>query len=562
MRGTWLVVAWGAVVACALVHTSSLDANDRSVRVIELAAAPVWSPGTPYTSARTTLTLSGAALVAAWGDDRGLLAEVVHRGPTLPDHRAIGWSTTGVWVVDTATGQPVQRVRWPSTMTERHQPAYVAVDPTGRWIAAGDDFGDVTLGGLDGSDFAPLTRDAARASHVPRRLFFSPDGARLATSDGVWETTTRRALVPLRADQELVAVDPTCTRAVATTVVDRLRTEGPGSGCGFVRTFHDVFVTAAEALDLTAGTATALPLGAVSETVTGLHPPTLPTDEVVAMHPVDDVDLDARGDLAVVDANGAWQIGDREARRVALAPPMHAPTALHFTDDGLVARAANDGSARTITVTVPLVGDGRRALVDGIQSRPNRHGAVVVRDSDRGWSLWDLRGMTRVRALPDTGPLGLDANDQALVSEDGDVVLRDEAPGQHVFLVAEGSRWRRVTVPAAQPPVWMWELARDGRHVAFVDGATMRVVALRDGRVRADVPVEGNWDTLALSDERVAVGDDRGRVRVLDLDGVERARIDLSGRFDHATAMAFRPDGGALAVGTARGRVFVFRWVP
>lgn len=562
MRGSWLVVAWAVVAGCARTHVRSVDANRRCVRVVELAEAWVPSPGAPYTAGRTSLTVSGATLVAEWGDDRGRLADAARRGPALSGHRAIFWSHTSMWIVDTATEQPLQGFRWPAAMTGRGAPEHLVVDPSERWVAAEDASGVVTLGPIDGSAFAALPQDPQASARSPRRLHVSPDGARLAGRAGVWEVSSRRALVALRSDQALLTVDPSVARAVVTTVTARETTEGPGRGCGLVRTAREEVVTSAAMHDLTAGTSSPLPLGAVSETVTSLRPPVLAANEFVAGHPVRDVDLGAHDDLAVVDDDGAWRIDAREARRVALAPPTRRVSALRFTDDGLMARAAIDGAVRTIVATVSLGGGAGRALVDGIQSMPNRAGVVVVRDDDRAWSLWDLRRVTRVRALPDPGRLGLEALDQAMVGDDGSVVLRDEAPGQHAFLVGDGAGWRRVSVAAAQPMIAQWALRRDARHVAYVDGQRVNVVDLRDGRVWLRAEADGGCDALAMGDGRVAIGDGRGRVRVLDLDGVERARIDLSGRFDRATALAFRPDGGALAVGTARGRVFVFRWVP
>lgn len=532
------------------------DAHERHVRVIELQGSPTEGTGGPCTAGRTALPAAGLSLVAEWGDDRGRLAETAWQGPTLPDHRALLWSRASVWVVDTASGQPVRGFRWPASMAGA--PERVAVDPAGTSVAAIDASGRVTLGRLDGTSFAALTPDARRGAATPRRLFFSPDSARLAGGDGVWEVSTRRPLITLRDDQELVAVDPSVTRATVTTFVVQTETVGPGSQCGFIQTIHHRVVTGAESLDLLAGTRAAIS----REEAAALRRPADEADTILAAHPVSDVDLDTGVDLAVVVDGHAWRANAREGRSLTLALPLRDPTALRFTDGGLVARARFQLPTRTLAATAPLTAGGRRALVDGIQSPPNRAGIAVVRDGDGAWALWDVHRMTRVRSLPDPGRMQLGAADQAMVGDEGTVLVRDVAPGRHVFLVADGATWRRVAVPARRSMLVTWSMARDGRHVAFVDGATARVVDLRDGHVRADFPVAGASPALALGDERIALGDDRGLVRVLDLDGVERGRVDLAARFDRPTAMAFRRDGHALAVGTARGRVYVLHLTP
>ncbi|MDB4932097.1 MAG: hypothetical protein JWM10_4581, partial [Myxococcaceae bacterium] len=334
----------------------------------------------------------------------------------------------------------------------------------------------------------------------------------------------------------------------------------PGSQCGFVPTSRAVVVTALEARDLRGGAPAqrlaALPL---QDAVPGFDEPAAEASLVVAARPVEHVAIAADGDVAASVGEHAWWIDARGARALAWPRPASSVRALAFTPHGLAAQAQFDAGARMLPATALFGRDGRtRSALGGAQEfAPDGAARVVVRDET--WALWDLRAMERVRALPDPGALNLSASDQARVTDAGVVVLREERGGAHVFLVAEGEGWRRVEVAAGGASLWRWALAPDGRHVALHEPHRLRVVELHDGRVRWERGFAGDATATAFAGDRIFVADDRGGVSGHSVDGVQFARVDLAGRFDHATALAVSPDGAALAVGTARGRVFVFR---
>lgn len=584
----WTLLLGAIALGCVRTFPQHVADDDRGVHVYAVEPGPTGEAGVPLEAPAEQLPSAGLTLVAQWGDDRGLYDAVMQRGPSLPNGRHVLFNASSLLVVDTTTGAPLRRLRWAANVRR------VAVDPAGRFVATLDARGAVALGELDGDGPAPLavapraaaarvvSQDEAPASprfdsvstvpwrggdadrhwptaRVAERLFFSRDGARLVGVESVWDVATRRPLLPLREGEALLAVDASARRAAVATLAVRTTTGSPGSQCGFVPTSSELVVAAAEERDLVGDGAprplTGAPIdGPVADfdEPGGVHP------DVVAMHPVGPLALSAQGDVAVAVGDRAWWIGPRGARALMWPRRVRSVRSLAFTPHGLAAQADFDGGSRTI-VAVALFGrDGRtrQALSGGSSFAPDAAGRVVVRDE--GWSLWDLGTMERVRALPDPGALRLSAVDQASSAAAGAVVLRDELPQAHALLVSDGDRWRRVEV-AGDGSVRRWSVSPDGGHAALYDARGLRVVDLRDGRVRWQREQPAELRAMTLAGERLYVGDERGAVEVLSLDGAVVARLDLSARFDHATALAASPDGATVAVGTARSRVFVFR---
>ncbi|MBK6535543.1 MAG: PQQ-binding-like beta-propeller repeat protein [Deltaproteobacteria bacterium] len=592
--GSRRLLALVAAIGCVRVFPQHFAADDHGAHVYSVAPAPPGATGEGLGTARSLIPAEGLTLVAEWGDDRGRYDAPMHRGPSLPGDRHVVWNASSLLVVDTATGSPLRRLRWPSPQPGAHI-ARVAVDPAGRLVAALDARGGVILGTLDGADLAPLVaahREAASpvvasaaapdpphfdhvsteawrggdadgrwpSARVSQRLFFSRDGSRLVGAESIWDVATRRPLLALREGEALLAVDADATRAAVAVLGVRTSVGTPGSQCGFVPVSRALVVTALESRDLLGGTAPQ-PL----PTPPSLDGPALGFDEpqgeapsTVASLPVEPLAVSTDGELAVAMGDRAWWVGTREARALSWPRPVRSVRALTFTPHGIAAQSMIDAGARMIVATALYGRDGRtlRALAGAQGFAPDRAGRMVLRDGD--WSLWDLHSMERVRSLPDPGALNLGAIDQARLSDEGVAVLREARGGAHVFLVGEGDGWRRVEVAAAGASLWRWALSPDGHHVALHEPHRLRVVDLRDGRVRWQREYPGEATAAVFAGDRLYVGDDRGRVSAHSPDGTEVAHVELAGRFDHATALAVSPDGATLAIGTARSRVFVF----
>jgi hypothetical protein len=598
MRSPRSVVGALVLAGCTRAFPTRLAEDDRGARVYAVGPGAPGATGPGLAAAHETLPSQGLTLVAAWGDDRDRFEDHVRRGPSLPGGRHVVFNGAFFLVVDDATGAPRAMVRWPERLPDAPVER-VAVDAAGRRIAALDQRGRVMLGTLDGADLAvisPAARtpaaavaDAPRSEpeqrfdsvtvapwrgagvdepwssvQVAQRLFFSPDGSRLAGRESAWDVAARRPLLALTAGEALLAVDAGVTRAAVAALGVRTSVGSPGSQCGFVPVMRSVVVTALEARDLTGPSpARRLAVTSLRDVVPGFDEPAAEPQLNIAARPVAAVAIGPGGDVAVALGGEAWWIDDRGARALVWPRPTSQVRALALTPHGLAAQAYFDVGARMLPATALFGRDGRtRSALGGAQEfAPDAAARLVVRDGE-GWALWDLRAMERVRALPDPRALNLSASDQARVTDAGGVVLREERGGAHVFLVAEGEGWRRVEVPAGGASLWRWTLAPDGRHVALHEPHRLRVVDLRDGRVRWERGFTGDATATAFAGDRIYVADDRGGVSGHSPDGAQVARVDLAGRFDHATALAVSPDGAALAVGTARGRVFVFRAGP
>ena len=119
------------------------------------------------------------------------------------------------------------------------------------------------------------------------------------------------------------------------------------------------------------------------------------------------------------------------------------------------------------------------------------------------------------------------------------------------------------TGAVAQPadlPVGIVALSDDGRYVASAAERVVRVAAVADGRVTAEVEAEGLVTALAFAPDsaRVAVGDATGAVVIAALASDERERVTV--RLAAAvTALAFAPDGSRLAAADAGGAIVLVR---
>jgi hypothetical protein len=583
-----------AAVGCARVFPQRIADDDRGAHVYSVAPSPPGETSEGLGAAREVIPSEGLTLVAQWGDDRGRYDAPMQRGPSLPGQRHLVWNASSLLVVDSATGAPLRRLRWPSPPPGASIQR-VAVDPAGRFVAGLDAHGGVTLGALDGDELAPLVappREAASppvapaatpalphfdyvsieawrggdadrgwpSSRAAQRLFFSRDGSRLVGAESVWDVATRRPLLTLRVGEALLAVDSDVSRAAVASLALRVAVGAPGSQCGFVPVMRSLVIAALESRDLL-GASAPRPLPtppSLDAAVPGFDEPWSEAPTRIASRPVEQLALAANGDVAVAMGDRAWWVAAREARALSWPRPIHSVRALSFTPHGIAAQAIFEAGARMIAATALYGRDGRtgRALAGAEGFAPDPSGRMVLHDGD--WALWDLHSMERVRSLPDPGALNLSAIDQVRLSDAGVAVLRDERGGAHVFLVGEGEGWRRVVVPAAGASLWRWELSPDGHRVALHEPHRLRVVDLSDGRVRWQREYPGEATVAVFAGDRLYVGDDRGRVSAHSGDGTEVAHVELAGRFDHATALAVSPDGATLAVGTARSRVFVF----
>jgi len=584
-----------AALACTPVLPARFEPDFRGVRVFRVAPVAPGLSGAALALGYTPLAARGLSLAWEWGDDAGRFDGAAHPGPTLSGDRRLVWTEQMCLVVDTSTAQPVRGFRWPEALAGAGGPRVIALDAGERWIAVATHQGAVWLGGFDGTGFAQLapalrlaTPDdlplegaepagydtvafrpwRAEAAHGAegviergrQRLFFSPDGARLAGGMDIWDVATRRPSLVLRADEAVLSVDAGVEHVTVAQLAIRTETGRPGSQCGFIPVTHTVVARAVEERTVD-GTAAPrlLPSRALDDPGVRGQAPAATDASTQAPMPVTAVDVDVRGEVAVVIGRRAWRVSAQGARELRW-PTRGSIRRAAFVPGGVALQGALEGGARVVQTTAVFDGEGRarRALAGGIPSALNRVGRMVVRD-DAGWSVWDATLMERLRALPDPGRLHLGALEQARVTDAGLAVLWEEEPGAHVFLVVEGRAWRRVRVTALSPTLCGWSLAPDGQRVALHEPHTFRVVDLRDGRERFRHVIEGEPVASALLGDRVYLADDRGTVREFTHDGELRAQVDLSGRFDRATALALSPDGGYLAVGSARSRVFVFR---
>ena len=144
-----------AAVGCVRVFPQRIADDDRGAHVYLVAPSPPGEVGEGLGAAREVIPSEGLTLVAQWGDDRGRYDAPMQRGPALPGHRHVVWNASSLLIVDTATGAPMRRLRWPS-LPPGASIQRVAVDPAGRFVAGLDARGGVALGALDGDELASL----------------------------------------------------------------------------------------------------------------------------------------------------------------------------------------------------------------------------------------------------------------------------------------------------------------------------------------------------------------------------------------------------------------------
>ena len=98
-------------------------------------------------------------------------------------------------------------------------------------------------------------------------------------------------------------------------------------------------------------------------------------------------------------------------------------------------------------------------------------------------------------------------------------------------------------------------LSDDGRYVASAAERVVRIAAVADGRVLAELRADGVVTALAFAPDgaSIAVGATTGTVVLaLTATGAERASVRLGA---DVTSLAFTPDGSRLAVGDASGTI-------
>jgi WD40 repeat protein len=102
----------------------------------------------------------------------------------------------------------------------------------------------------------------------------------------------------------------------------------------------------------------------------------------------------------------------------------------------------------------------------------------------------------------------------------------------------------------------------DREVVVGAEDGLLAILGLLGGPPVATIPGSGRVNVLAITPDgsRLAAGELGGKILLVDL--ARRAvleTVDLTSSTDHATALAFAPDGRTLLVGTARGVVLSFR---
>ncbi len=110
-----------------------------------------------------------------------------------------------------------------------------------------------------------------------------------------------------------------------------------------------------------------------------------------------------------------------------------------------------------------------------------------------------------------------------------------------------------------QGPIQDLKLSHDGRFVASAAEYAARVWDAADGRLLAEIPVNGAAMAVAFvpGGERVLTGDSAGNVLIAELGAPERAQALLAA--GPVTALAVALDGGQFAVGGAGGSLELWR---
>ena len=261
-----------------------------------------------------------------------------------------------------------------------------------------------------------------------------------------------------------------------------------------------------------------------------------------------------------------WDIRD-PSRPVATAAPLTGPTALiyslAFSPDGkTIAAGSGDKVVHRWDVASPGRAEylgpplaGATSYIQSVAYSPN--GEILAAGSDdQTVRLWDVRDPRQPR------PLG-----EPLVG-----------PTRRIYTVAFSPDGRTLAAGSADSNVYLWDLADPGRPVALgdpisgvtgwvnavafsPDGTTMafassasavRLWSVRTQQLTATLPHPGPVTGLAFhSDDTVVTSAADGTARIWHLPGPV-----LTGHGDIVNGVAFSPDGGTLAVGSAETQLW------
>ncbi len=274
---------------------------------------------------------------------------------------------------------------------------------------------------------------------------------------------------------------------------------------------------------------------------------------------------DSGATLAAGGINGLVRIhtlGEGIARSLNGGAPTH--QYLAFLSDTRLAAVSDSGAVMVLTVAGQNMGESRQ--IEGLGGLAltldvSRDGRLLAAGDERGdIAIWDARSFELQRTLRGLG-----------------------GPVYALAFNRDGSRIAAVTnQPADLPKVMVWDVA-SGDALATFSGHTAPITAIEmpagaglvasassDGSLRiweADsgeevrslvAPIEEGWySSLAFSPDgtMMVTGSAGGRVEFWSAaDGARLNGVDLSA-YGSVLGLAFRPDGGQLAVATRDGGV-------
>ncbi len=258
----------------------------------------------------------------------------------------------------------------------------------------------------------------------------------------------------------------------------------------------------------------------------------------------------ADGAVAVLDV----AVGTELYRlRLAAAAPV---TATQLSDDGteLVTRTGDRLRLWSLPA-VPVPPRGR--LADGVPTAValDRSSELLAVGLASGQLQLELgaaaaNSTTALAFFGHRGPItaaALNAGRSLAATGGSDGIVR-------VWDTASGAPTVAVMQPA-EGAVTLVALSDDGRSVASAAERVVRIAAVADGRVLAELRADGVVTALAFAPDGVsiAVGTTTGTVVLaLAATGAERASVRLGA---DVTSLAFTPDGSRLAVGDASGTI-------
>jgi WD40 repeat protein len=413
------------------------------------------------------------------------------------DHSLRRWSPDGklLWNVTTGSGEP-----------------FVAVDPLGRWIAAGGQR-SISLRNFDGTAARELTDEPAQLSG----LAFTPDGKFLVSS--AFDGAARIWSLPSGESHELATKG---YRAIAAFGANRFAAAS-SNGVGRAGVLMTWSADGGEPRTTSLGDVNVLSIAMTS-------------DGAIVAVAIDD---------------GSIQLWNAETmqRTAVLRGHDGAIMTLAMRSDGLLASGSFDATIKvwdTKTASLVHTLSGHHAQITRV--RFDARGRLVSTDAGGLAKIWDPEKGACLRTLQHGGLLDLAVNNQgtriATTSELGTTTIwnvdasrgLDELPGgqdttqSKPWLASDGSRLARATAQGVE----LWDvprrhlitrlggpgsvLATDGDRVYVADGQTVQSVSISDGTVLAEMQAPFGVRAMCVEpgQRRVVVADtDVPRIAVL-----------------------------------------------